>query len=62
MSVTEIHSFSLIMKFNSELTDRIKLYSLTITGEEISNETAEEYLNALADFYEAFSGIVQNKK
>jgi hypothetical protein len=50
------------MSFNRELTDRIKLYSLTKTGEEISNETAEEYLNALADFYEAFSGIVQNKK
>jgi hypothetical protein len=50
------------MSFNHELVERIKLYCLTKNGEEISNETATEYLNALADFYEAFSGLVQNKK
>ena len=50
------------MNFNHELVERIKLYSLTKQGEEISDETAEEYLNALADFYEAFSELVQNKK
>lgn len=48
--------------FNRELIERIKLYSLSKQGEEISDETAEEYLNALADFYEAFSELVQNKK
>ena len=50
------------MSFNHELIERIKLYSLNKKGEEISDELAEAYLNALADFYEAFCELVQNKK
>jgi hypothetical protein len=50
------------MSFNHELIERMKRYSLSKTGEEISDETAKEYLDAIADFYEAFSGLVQNKK
>ncbi len=40
----------------------MKLYVLIRHGEEISDETAIEHLNALADFYEVFSELVQNKK
>lgn len=50
------------MSFNRELIERIKLYSLAQQGVEISDETAEEYLDALADLYEAFTELVQNKK
>jgi len=48
--------------FNHELVERMKHYSLSRNGEVISDETAIEHLDALADFYEAFSGLVQNKK
>jgi hypothetical protein len=51
-----------LMSFNRELIERMKRYSLSRFGEEISDETAIEHLDALADFYEAFSGLVQNKK
>jgi hypothetical protein len=50
------------MSFNHKLIERMKRYSLSRNDEEISDETAQEYLDALADFYEAFSGLVQNKK
>ena len=50
------------MNFNHELVERIKLYSLSRSGEEINNETAEEHLHALADLYEAFTELVQHKK
>jgi hypothetical protein len=50
------------MSFNRELIERMKHYSLSRNGKEISDETAIEHLDALADFYEAFSGLVQNKK
>ena len=51
-----------VMSFNHELIERMKHYSLSRNGEVISDETAIEHLDALADFYEAFSGLVQNKK
>jgi len=50
------------MSFKHELIERVKLYCLTKNGQVISDEAATEYLNALADFYEAFSGLVQDKK
>jgi len=50
------------MSFKHELIERMKVYILNRQGIDIGNELAEEYLNSLADFYEAFSELVQNKK
>lgn len=50
------------MSFNNELIERMKLYAYHRLGQEISDETAIAHLDALADFYEAFSELVINKK
>lgn len=51
-----------IMSFNRELIERIQQYSCEHCNHEISEETAIEYLDALADLYESFIEFAENKK
>jgi hypothetical protein len=51
-----------VTNFNHELIERIKVYMKDRQGTEIDDELAEEYLNALADFYDAFGELLNKKK
>ncbi len=42
-------------KFSQKLRERIKRYFKKSRSLDISDETAEEFLNSLADFYQSFS-------
>ncbi len=50
------------MSFNRELIERIQQYSREHNSHEISEETAIEYLNALADLYESFIEFAEIKE
>ncbi len=50
------------MSFNRELIERIQQYSREHRNHEISEETANEYLDALADLYESFIEFAENEK
>jgi len=50
------------MSYNRELIERIQQYSREHCNHEIPEETAIEYLNALADLYESFLEFAENEK
>jgi hypothetical protein len=60
--VTEAKTSALFMSFNRELIERIQRYSLSHCDQEISEETATEYLDALASLYESFIELATNKE
>ena len=43
-----------MVEFNKQLITRLQAYWKTRTGEDISDATANEYLNSFADLYESF--------
>jgi len=43
-----------MVEFNKQLITRLQRYWLARTGEDISDATANEYLNSFADLYESF--------
>ncbi len=43
-----------MVEFNKQLVRRLQTYWLARTGEDISDTTANEYLNSFADLYESF--------
>jgi hypothetical protein len=49
------------MKFNQQLIERVQRYWKARVGEDISVETATEYLIAFAGFYEALIGLMQTQ-
>jgi hypothetical protein len=46
---------------NIKLIERTQRYWKARTGEDISLQTAEEYMHAFGDLYEAFIGLMQPK-
>ena len=43
-----------MVEFNKQLVRRLQTYWLARTGEDISDATANEYLNSFADLYGSF--------
>ncbi|MEI8347999.1 MAG: hypothetical protein WCG27_11070 [Pseudomonadota bacterium] len=43
-----------MVEFNKQLITRLQAYWKARTGEDISDATANEYLNSFADLYESF--------
>jgi hypothetical protein len=43
-----------MVEFNKQLITRLQRYWLARTGENISDATANDYLNSFADLYESF--------
>ena len=51
-----------MVETNTQLIERTQKYWKKRTGEDISLQTAEEYLHAFGDLYEAFIALMQPKE
>ena len=50
-----------MVEFNKQLITRLQAYWKARTGEDISDATANEYLNQFADLYESFTAFANPK-